>query len=204
MVFLAPAVLESKQRLVGNILQRGNEAPQASAMIEITISAADITGLQKALLGADVEHCAVLYASQTTQDGGRIRLLIRDIDLPVASDYESQLLGGAVLRPNYVARVSKRAKREGLSLIFVHSHPGSSAPRFSVTDDEGEQHLAYFLSHRSPDRVHAALVMSRGGLRARQLGTGAAIKVVVLGACRSIPFDPERPGGDVERAGRTI
>jgi molybdopterin/thiamine biosynthesis adenylyltransferase len=160
-------------------------------MIDITIGAADFAVLKADLLADDVERCAILYASQFTRADGRTRLLVREIDLPSSDDYMCQRSDEAVLRPAYVARITKRANRENLSLVFVHSHPGASSPHFSITDDDGERHLAAFLATRQPANVHAALVVSRGGIRARQLGTGKEIRVVALGEYRTILFEPD-------------
>jgi molybdopterin/thiamine biosynthesis adenylyltransferase len=159
-------------------------------MIEITLSALDATVLEKALLADAAERCAILYASQTRRADGLVRLLIREVDTPTEEDYLVQGEYEAVLRPQYVAQVTKRAIRERLSLTFAHSHPGSSNPQFSSTDDEGEEHLARFLNWRHPANIHAALVMSRGGLRARQLGTDTEARVISLGERRTVLFDP--------------
>jgi molybdopterin/thiamine biosynthesis adenylyltransferase len=126
-----------------------------------------------------------------------VRLLVRKIEIPADHDYTSQHVDQTELRPDFVARITKRAIREKLSLVFVHSHPGPSAPQFSLVDDEGERHLAGFLAHRHPTNIHAALVVSEGGFRARQLGTNTEIRVVSLGEYRAILFDPERSSEDL-------
>jgi molybdopterin/thiamine biosynthesis adenylyltransferase len=161
-------------------------------MIEFTIDATDLEAVKTALLHSDVERCAVLFASQVTRPDGLTRLLVRDYELAAADDYATQGTQNAELRPALVARVTKRARREKLSLVFVHSHPGFEAPHFSLIDDMGESRLAGFLGHRHPDNIHAALVMSAGGVRARQLGTINEIRVMSLGERRVIHFDPER------------
>lgn len=161
-------------------------------MIELTIDAADLEALDVALLHADVERCAVLFASQVTRSDGLTRLLIRDYELMEAEDYTAQSAQHAELRPELVARVTKRARRDKLSLVFVHSHLGTKAPHFSQIDNKGEHQLAAFLGHRHPENIHAALVLSVGGLRARQLGTIKEIRVVSLGERRVTHFDPEQ------------
>lgn len=159
-------------------------------MIEITLSDLDATALEKALLGDVSEQCAILYASETRRTDGLVRLLVREIETPSREDYIARGEYEAVLGPHYVARVTKRAMREGLSMTFAHSHPGSSIPQFSSADDEGEEHLARFLNWRHPTNIHAALVLSRGGLRARRLGTRMEARVISLGERRSVLFDP--------------
>jgi molybdopterin-synthase adenylyltransferase len=162
-------------------------------MIEIVLGAPDHALLQSGLLVGEVERCAVLFAAQTTRSDGLIRLLVRELDFAQAPDYLFQEEDRAVLSPYYVARISKRARREGLSLIFAHTHPGDLPPHFSPADDEGERHLGGFCAHRHQGRVHAALVLSRGGLRARRLGSSEEVRVLVLGDHRTIAFDPQCP-----------
>jgi molybdopterin/thiamine biosynthesis adenylyltransferase len=165
-------------------------------MMEITLSAEDMAALAIALLSNDAaEQCAVLYASQTRRADGRVRLLVREIDVPRQDEYAAQSDYEAVLIPHYVARVTKRARRERQSLIFAHSHPGSSPPEFSRADYEGEEHLARFLEWRNPDNVHAALVMSRGGVEARQLAMREKACVIALGERRTVLSDPNAASG---------
>src|SRR4051812_30109779 len=110
-------------------------------MIELTIDAADLALIKGAILPSDVERCAVLFATQVTRSDGLVRLLVREFELATAADYSAQGPAHAELRPEFVARVTKRARRQGISLVFVHSHPGSHAPQFSLIDDKGELRL---------------------------------------------------------------
>lgn len=158
--------------------------------MEITLSAEDAAALEAALLSNHAaEQCAILYAFQTTRADGLVRLLVQALEIPGQDDYLTQGEYEAVLTPHCVARVSKRARRNRQSLIFVHSHPGSSPPEFSWVDDDGEEHLARFLAWRHPDNIHAALVISRGGLQARRLGTREIARVVALGKRRIVLSD---------------
>jgi len=166
-------------------------------MIDIVIGAPDYQALKRATLGDDAEHCAVLTASQVTRSDGRIRLLVRAVDTPLPEDYAEQSAGKAELKPDYVARVSKRAKRESLSLVFVHNHLNPAPPEFSPIDDHGEFRLAAFLSHRCPGQVHGAIVLSEGGATARRLGTNQGIRVVVVGDTIEHAYDPNPPRYDL-------
>lgn len=161
-------------------------------MTELTVAAEDIQVLREALLGGNSERCAVLYAAQTERSTGSLRLLVREVEFPGDADYVSSGVSHATLTPAFVARISKRAKREKLSIVFVHSHPGEQAPLFSAVDDFGEEQLANFLAHRHPDVVHAAMVVSAGGLRARQLGRQNEIRVLSLGDNRDLLFEPDQ------------
>jgi len=155
-------------------------------MIEVTASEKDWATVKDAILGKDTERCVLLLATQLSKTDGTKRLLVREIDIPNDADYSSRSVISAELTPTYLAGIVKRAQRERLSLVFVHSHPGDHAPEFSATDDHGEKLLAKFLSHRHPTVPHAAIVVSSGGERCRALGTGVYGRIVVLGTERLV------------------
>jgi molybdopterin/thiamine biosynthesis adenylyltransferase len=158
---------------------------------ELCIQVSDFESLQLNLLPGAEERCAVLYASTSRRSDGQIRFLVREVDYPTEAEYSKQGEQEAELTPGLVARVSKRAKNAGLSLIFVHTHPGQESPVFSAVDDRGEHALGEFLEKRLGPGRHASLVMSAGGVRARVLGMQDELRVTVLGRKRSVVFEPE-------------
>jgi molybdopterin/thiamine biosynthesis adenylyltransferase len=160
-------------------------------MIEIVFPAEDIEALQKALLGESTELCAVLYAQESLRADGTKRFLIRDIDYPSSSDYTHKSFISAELRPEFVARITKKARKESYAIVFAHSHPGPNSPQFSDTDNKGEELLSAFLAHRHPEKTHLALVVSAGGMRARCLGSKTEVRVISVGSMYKILFDPE-------------
>jgi molybdopterin-synthase adenylyltransferase len=162
-------------------------------MIELVIAADDGAAIRTELIGGETEKCAILYASQTSRADGMVRLLAREFQFPAATDYARRGFLEAELNPEFVANVTKRARREASALVFVHSHPGLDAPDFSAVDSRGEEHLAAFLGHRHPELIHAALVVSAGGVRARRLGGDEDIRVVSVGTAREVLFDPGLP-----------
>lgn len=159
-------------------------------MIDLRIASSDLAALRSTVLGHKDERCAVLLASRLEQ--GRRALLVREIVLPEDADYARRSPIHAELRPDFVARVTKRAKLASLSLVFVHTHPGDQSPRFSRTDDEGERELAAFLARRGLEGPHAALVLSDGGMCARLLGRPDMIRVVSVGDRLTLEFDTHR------------
>jgi molybdopterin/thiamine biosynthesis adenylyltransferase len=159
-------------------------------MIELVLAADDSAAILTELIGDDTEKCAILYAKQTVRPDGVVRLLAREIEVPLSADYARRGFLEAELNPEFVARVAKRARREGYALVFVHSHPGLEAPTFSPVDSEGEAHLAAFFARRHPSLIHSALVISAGGVCARRLGADEAIRVISVGATREVLFDP--------------
>lgn len=159
-------------------------------MIELVLAAADADAIRGELTGGQNEACAILYANETSRTDGTVRLLVREVQFPTQDDYTKRVPVEAELSPEFVARVTKRARREKYSLIFAHSHPGIEAPIFSHIDSLGEKRLAAFLAHRHPASEHAALVVSEGGMRARRLGKDEEICVVAVGSHREVIFDP--------------
>lgn len=159
-------------------------------MIELTLQASQLEQLSR-LYSGDVERCAVILATQTSRSDGSTRLLAQSIEFPADEHYVVQSRIEAQLSPEFVASITKRARLNGKSLIFVHSHIGDIPPVFSQTDDAGEKQLSAFLLHRHPKRMHAALVVSASGVAARVLGTSEKVQVIALGDDRRIlyPFD---------------
>ena len=158
-------------------------------MIELVCAAADFDNARDALISGPAERCALFFASHTLRADGTTRLLVREIQFPTADDYSRQGLLEAELRPDFVARATKFARRQDYAIVFVHSHPGPDAPRFSTVDSAGEKVLAGFLAHRHPGPAHAALVVSGGGVCGRRLGTDEYMRVVTLGPTRNVLFD---------------
>lgn len=162
-------------------------------MIELVLAAEDADSIRTQLTGGQVEGCAIMYANQTSRADGTVRLLVREVQFPEAADYTKQGVIEAELKPEFVARVTKRARRENLALVFVHSHPGDNAPHFSPVDSMGEKRIAEFLSLRHPLPSHLALVVSLGGMRARKLGSDIEVRVISIGMHREVIFDPTIP-----------
>ena len=113
-------------------------------MIELRIASNDLHALHDSLLGYGHERCAVLLATRGRCSDGHDLMLVRETVLPSEEDYTQRRLNHAKLRPDFVARVAKRARLLELSLVFVHTHPGDSIPQFSQIDDRGEEELAAF------------------------------------------------------------
>ena len=162
-------------------------------MIEIVLATDDADAIRTELTDVPVEGCAIMYASQTSRADGTVRFLVREIQFPEKEDYTKRGELEAELKPEFVARITKRARLENLALVFVHSHPGIEAPHFSSIDAYGEQQLAGFLALRHPSLTHVALVLSLGGMRARILGTDTEVRVVSIGTHRDVIFDPDTP-----------
>ncbi|MGB9428376.1 MAG: ThiF family adenylyltransferase, partial [Gammaproteobacteria bacterium] len=158
-------------------------------MIELTISAQETDALVRHVTDGETELCAVLFTTHYVRRDGLARLLVREMDLPNPEDYARVGRLEAELTPDYVARVSKRARLANLGIVFVHSHPGNFPPIFSDVDDAGEQVLSAFTANRNVGHVHLALVVSRGGMNCRELGTQNRVRVVSVGTDRDYLTD---------------
>ena len=158
-------------------------------MIELRITSSDLQTLRSTLLSHNREQCAVLFATRGLRSTGHALLMVREIEVPLENDYVYSGVGSAQLHAKFVARIAKRARLNNLSLVFVHTHIGDSIPEFSEIDDSGEKELADFLKRREQRCIHAAMVLSRGGICARRLGHKQPIKVVSVGSRRIVEYD---------------
>lgn len=150
-------------------------------MIDLVITQTDMAILKERLLNKDTEVCAILFTKNARGAGGDLRVLVREVCFPEPGDYLKQTATVAVLSPDCVAQVTKKARTDKSGLVFVHSHLGTSAPEFSPTDDRGELLLAEFLARRIPGLPHIALVLSLGGASCRLVGAREQTKVTVVG-----------------------
>lgn len=158
---------------------------------ELCLTESDMSLLRAQVLTDASERCAVLFAAQSLRSDGQVRLLVREVEFPDQTQYTSQSALDAELSPLFVAAVAKRAAKDKLTLVFVHTHLDRHVPAFSHIDDQGEQALRTFLTNRNVQGDHAALVLSEGGLRARLLGSDKELRVVVLGGKRRVVSDPD-------------
>jgi molybdopterin/thiamine biosynthesis adenylyltransferase len=164
-------------------------------MIELRLQDGDVSRIVGELVGRETERCAILLASRVALSDGLERLIVTRIEYPGDDSYSDRTPLSAEMKPDYIAHIGKVAARENFSVVFVHSHPGSAPPEFSRTDDQGEIHLAKFLSVRAPDTKHFAVVVSAGGWRARCLGTETPLRIISVGAQLQVLFDPDNAQG---------
>ena len=163
-------------------------------MIELRLQDGDASRIVGELVGGETERCGVLRASRVVFPQ-LVRFIVSKIEVPNDGGYSHRTEIGAELKPDYVANIGKQAARENCSVVFIHSHPGSSPPDFSRTDDLGETQLAKFLSIRAPGTAHGAAVVSAGGWRARRLGTSTPMRVISVGQEVQVLFDPSADPG---------
>jgi len=165
-------------------------------MNELVIAENDFKAIKTSLLGGANESCAVFFAYEVLRADGVRRTLAREFVFPSEDAYSRRGPFEAELNPTFVAFATKRALTLGCALVFVHSHPGSTAPQFSSVDAAGERHLADFLAHRHPEPTHISMVISEGGVCARVLGTLEYVRVTSLGPHRHVLFEPHSEGSE--------
>ena len=124
-------------------------------------------GLQGDLLSTpELERAAAGFAG-IVADGSSTRLLLRDWSPVPADEYLVQLGYHLEVSPVFWARAAKRCRSSREAMIILHSHPGDpSRPRFSPSDDAGEELLVPKLRSRAQVPV-GAVVVSSGGATAR-------------------------------------
>jgi len=114
----------------------------------------------------DLERAAVAFAGMV-QSGSSKRLLVRDWWPVPPDEYVVQLGYHLEVSPIFWARAAKRARQSGEAVVVLHSHPGDqSKPRFSPSDDAGDDRLVPSIQARAPVPV-AGVVVSPGGTTAR-------------------------------------
>lgn len=93
--------------------------------------------------------------------------LIAHSVIPIASEeYARREPYGLSITSRALARVSKLARHEGLSIVFAHSHPDGFA-HFSEQDDHEEEELLPFLQSRVPGLLHGTLVLTESSVAGR-------------------------------------
>lgn len=150
-------------------------------MSRVVLIAEDLDAVRKRILGAEDETCAVLVGRHLKVGGRLARIVIHEVVWPCEDDYERRSPTQAVLRPSFVARMAKRARLSGESLIFAHSHP-FCYDSFSEVDDSGEAALRTFLEFRTPGIPHAALLFTPNVIISRALGGRESYSVAGIGA----------------------
>ena len=138
-----------------------------------TITHADYASLHRHLFRGDTaEHAAFLLAGTANFSSGG-RLLVREV-LPVADEDFGLGAHGYRVAPRATTRAARRARAEGLALIWAHSHPGSGGSAGFSSQDK-----------RTIEDAHPSLIDITGApVAALVLGEGAVAGEVGLPAQR--------------------
>ncbi|MFC3692128.1 HesA/MoeB/ThiF family protein [Chenggangzhangella methanolivorans] len=114
----------------------------------------------------------------TVAPSGAEGLLVNDVEVAPPEAYIVQSPVRLELAPAFHVPLLKRARDEGLGLIFAHTHPGARVVEFSKVDDAGEAVVMPALFSRAPHGPHGSLILSEHGHAARaRLRDGATIVI---------------------------
>jgi len=123
--------------------------------------------------GTGNEEAAFLVAG-SSRHGSDIELYVREVVPVPPGGLLSQGPCHLDIDPDFMAPIIKRCRIAGLSLIDVHSHPGSGPVGFSGIDDGGDARLLPAIKRRVPGRDHASLVLNVSSIDGRMwLGDAA-------------------------------
>jgi len=145
------------------------------------------------------ESFALILARAARVSKDNWRLLVESVHVPTADEYESRT--ETFVRPSASFRLihEKRARVEGLSLIYCHSHPRARGiPVFSPTDDDTERELASYAQNRVKGVPHLSLLIGADGINARELGTHTPAEVFSVGRSVVRFFAQDEDGISVE------
>jgi molybdopterin-synthase adenylyltransferase len=162
-------------------------------MIGLVFSVGQLEELRNDLAHPKLESAAILLARPVVRGrGGRdSRLLILECHVAGSEDYAERSETSVTLRSEFCLPLEKRAKLEGLSLVYCHTHIHVGVPRFSIIDDRAEADLLTYLASREIRQPHAALLCSEDASIARSLGTNEAAQVREVGPNLTLEWAPD-------------
>lgn len=171
-------------------------------MITLTAPSPSLQSLRDALRHESYESAAILLCAPVhLQRSGGWRLILRETHIAPASAYEERTPVSARLRPEFGLPLEKKAREQGWSLVYVHTHLHDPAS-FSVVDNAAEGPLQQYAETRSPGVPHVALLLTPTSIAARRLGTNVPVRIVELGRDISVLYDPHhvaQPGDQYDR-----
>jgi hypothetical protein len=124
----------------------------------IAISARSWERLRRHLLGSDVEEVAIAYSE--FRSGSPSEFVVRTLELMAESDFERRSQFHVSLTDDALARVIKRAWDLRLSIVELHSHPGTDEAAFSPSDLAGLRDLVPHIWWRLRGAPYAAIVVT--------------------------------------------
>jgi proteasome lid subunit RPN8/RPN11 len=121
----------------------------------------------------DVETAGIVLAERL--NGGEV-LLARDlIEIP-SQGYLIRRGDQLRLDPVTLNRIIRPARDSGLSVITVHTHPGTTHPWFSAADDRGDARLMPSLFHQMAGPHGSVVIAGSSGLAAGRIWSEAGEK----------------------------
>ncbi|WP_035554618.1 ThiF family adenylyltransferase [Burkholderia sp. 9120] len=112
-----------------------------------------------------IEGAAFVLCGEAST-GETLKLVAHSVVAIPPGDFLERKHDRLSIRSAALTRVAKLARHEGLSVVFVHSHPGGFA-EFSKQDDAEEEKFIPFFQSRVPGKLHGTLVMTQDALVGR-------------------------------------
>lgn len=160
-------------------------------MSRLVLTADLFDRLRLSLFKDEHERCAILFARAIRKGGKLNRLIVYELMEIGEQWYEYRDRSGVQIKAELIAQLAQRCRQTNDSLIFVHNHP-FSFNEFSKTDDAGEALLADFFAFRTPELVHASLLLTPDAVISRLLGKGEYLRTCVVGM-ESKYYDKQEP-----------
>ncbi len=131
-------------------------------MIKLVFPNNELTDLASQFRAERLESFALILARPVKTSTKNWRMLVQSIHVPAPDEYEQR--SEVTVRPSAAFRlaIEKSARRNGLSLVYCHSHPREPGiPSFSGIDDKTEVLLATYSRDRVGTMPHIALLVGR-------------------------------------------
>lgn len=150
-------------------------------MIDLIFAAPALSHLTEQLRHENLESAAILLAVPVRTSEGW-RLLVKEMHVPQDADYDYRTPVSVRLGGSFCLPIEKKARLQGLSLVYCHTHPREDGvPGFSAIDNRSEAALGPYASSRSPKAPHISILFGREQLIARRLGGDLAVRVFEVG-----------------------
>jgi molybdopterin-synthase adenylyltransferase len=151
-------------------------------MIKLIFPENKLSELAQQFRQEPLESFALILARAAPVSPQGSRLLVKSIHIPAPHEYEERSEFCARPTPEFRLAIEKPARKQGLSLIYCHSHPAQPGiPNFSEIDDDTERPLAEYSRKRVPGAPHLSLLIGSEGYCARELGCGPPVEVFEIG-----------------------
>jgi molybdopterin/thiamine biosynthesis adenylyltransferase len=128
---------------------------------------AKLRELREQLFAFSPSEAAAVLLCGRSMHAMDVSFFVREVVLVPPEECIAQDRYQVVIKPSFLAPLIKRARLEGWSLLFVHTHPFGDEVRFSPYDDQGESVLMPSVFARAGERPHGTLVVGRTGFDAR-------------------------------------
>ncbi|MEK6805726.1 MAG: ThiF family adenylyltransferase [Pseudomonadota bacterium] len=168
-------------------------------MTEIVISEVRHTELKTKLKG-DTERFAALYLNH---DRANDRFLVSSFDIASESDCVSASETAITITPEFLMRVTRKAKETRTHLALLHTHL-FGYKRFSSIDDDVEQALNHVVRLRLPESTVFAMVLCDDSLITRRFSTHEEIPVRIVGRNVHIPGENSINDDELKRFDRQV